>query len=73
MLFLEKRTPYFDLWMLIFYMLIWQLKALPDIFFGDTDFKIEIFKAKTVSFRDQFQEGRHFLPYLMIIFHFYKT
>ena len=52
MLFLEKGTPYFDFWMLIFYMLILQLKALPDIFFWDTDFKIEIFKAKNIIIQD---------------------
>ena len=50
--FLKKRTPYFDFWMLIFYMLIWQLKVLPDIFFWDTDFKIEIFKDKNSTIQD---------------------
>ena len=50
--FLKKRTPYFDFWMLIFYMLIWQLKVLPDIFFWDTDFKIEIFTAKNSTIQD---------------------
>ena len=44
--FCPIRTPYFNFWMLIFFMLIWQLKALPDIFFWDTDFKIVIFAAK---------------------------
>ena len=51
-LFLTIRTPYFNFWMQIFVMLIWQLKALPDIIFWDTDFKIEIFTAKNEIIQD---------------------
>ena len=51
-LFLTIRTPYFNFWMQIFVMLIWQLKALPDIILWDTDFKIEIFTAKNKIIQD---------------------
>ena len=51
-LFLTIRTPYFNFWMQIFVMLILQLKALPDIIFWDTDFKIEIFTAKNKIIQD---------------------
>ena len=49
--FLKKRTPYFDFWMLIFYMLILQLKALPDIYFWMLTSKLILLRPKTELFR----------------------
>ena len=49
--FFGNKDPNFDFWKLVFVMLIWQLKTLPDIIFWVTDLKIGIFTAKKVSFR----------------------